>query len=158
MPRAYDALFGGLMPMAHANLDGASTTVIPNTDEGLKRGLEWLDHWLKSHDLGTEADDRALLVFEEIVTNIIRYGFDDTGEHAIHINARVDGGELRLTFDDDGHPFDPRSAPNFLRPDTLEREPVGGRGLVLVRRAARRLDYKRTRSGHNLLTVTLTRG
>ncbi len=146
------------MAKPQSNFDGASSAIIPSTHGGLKQGLEWLGHWLKGHDLGTEADDRALLVFEEIVTNIINYGFDDNREHTIQVNARMEGNDLTLTFDDDGRPFDPRNAPDYTRPDTLERAPIGGRGLVLVRRAARRLDYRRTEKGRNLLIVTLARG
>ena len=146
------------MSKLQSNLDGASTATIPNTHGGLKQGLEWLGRWLKGHEVGPEADDKAHLVFEEIVTNIIRYGFDDNREHPIEVGARMDADELTLTFDDDGRPFDPRSAPQFVRADALEMAPIGGRGLILVRRAARRLDYKRTEKGRNLLTVTLARG
>jgi anti-sigma regulatory factor (Ser/Thr protein kinase) len=146
------------MARAQFDLDDASSAIIPSTQAGLKRGLEWLSRWLKGHDLRTEADDRALLVFEEIVSNIINYGFDDHGEHAIEVNARIEGNDLTFTFEDDGRPFDPRSAPGFARPETLEGAPIGGRGLVLVRQVAQRLDYRRTGRGHNVLTVTLARG
>jgi anti-sigma regulatory factor (Ser/Thr protein kinase) len=143
------------MSKPQMNLDGASTATILNNHAGLKQGLEWLGAWLKEHAVGTETDDRAHLVFEEIVTNIIRYAFSDNSEHPIRIGARLNGGEVTLTFDDDGRPFDPRSAPPFPRPEKLEKAPIGGRGLMLVRRAARHVDYKRTEEGRNLLTVTL---
>jgi anti-sigma regulatory factor (Ser/Thr protein kinase) len=138
------------------DLDGASTATILNSHSGLIQGLEWLGAWLKSHAVKTETDDRAHLVFEEIVTNIIRYGFADNREHAIKVGARIEtGGDVTLTFDDDGRPFDPRSAPPFSKPEKLERAPIGGRGLMLVRRAARHLDYRRTDEGRNILSVTL---
>jgi serine/threonine-protein kinase RsbW len=143
------------MSKPQMNLDGAATATIPNNHAGLKLGLEWLGGWLKDRAVGQETDDRAHLVFEEIVTNIIRYGFNDNSEHPIRVGARLEKGEVTLIFDDSGRPFDPRSAPPFPRPDRLEKAPIGGRGLLLVRRAARHLDYKRTDEGRNLLTVTL---
>lgn len=138
--------------------DGASSAIIPNSLAGLTEGLEWLGRWLKSHAVASSADDRAHLVFEEVVTNIIRYGFSDSREHPIKIAARMDAEDMVLTFDDDGRPFDPREAPEYAHTNVLEKAPIGGRGLLLVRRAARKLDYVRTDEGRNLLTVTLARG
>jgi anti-sigma regulatory factor (Ser/Thr protein kinase) len=143
------------MSKPQAIADSAATATIANTHAGLKLGLEWLGAWLKHHAVGSDTDNRAHLVFEEIVTNIIRYGFSDGSEHAIKVGAHMDGGDVTLTFDDDGRPFDPRTAPPFARPDKLEKAPIGGRGLMLVRRAARHLDYTRTEDGRNLLSVTL---
>jgi anti-sigma regulatory factor (Ser/Thr protein kinase) len=97
------------------------------------------------------------LVFEEIVTNVIRYGFDDGGAHVIHAAARVAGDDLTLSFRDDGRPFDPRTAKELAPTYSLASASIGGRGLMLVRAAASRIDYERTSEGHNHLTVTLPR-
>ena len=59
---------------------------------GLKDGLNGLGAWLEQHKVGAETENRARLVFEEIVTNVIRYGFDDSGAHIIHATARVGDG------------------------------------------------------------------
>ncbi len=143
------------MAYLHSNLDAASTLTIANNHAGLKDGLAWLGAWLKRHGAGEKTNDRAHLVFEEIVTNIIRYAFSDNSEHPIAVGVRLEGGDVTLTFGDDGRPFDPRSEPSPPPPGSLEMAPIGGRGLLLVRRAARSLDYKRTKEGHNLLSVTL---
>ena len=65
----------------------------------------------------------------------------------------TDGGP----FDDDGQAFDPRKPPALQPTNSLAQASVGGRGLMLVRAAARRIDYERTLDGHNRLTVTLPR-
>jgi serine/threonine-protein kinase RsbW len=124
---------------------------------GLKQGLNGLGDWLESHKVRAETENRARLVFEEIVTNVIRYGFADNGAHVIYAAARLGGKELTLSFDDDGRSFDPRNAPGLAPNVSLARASVGGRGLILVRAAASRMDYERTSDGHNRLTVTLAR-
>jgi serine/threonine-protein kinase RsbW len=124
---------------------------------GLKRGLNGLGAWLESHGIDTESENRARLVFEEIVTNVIRYGFSDGSAHVIHAAARFGGEDLILSFDDDGRPFDPRTAPELAPNRSLAQASIGGRGLMLVRAAAIAIDYERTSEGRNRLAVTLPR-
>lgn len=124
---------------------------------GLKQGLNGLGAWLASHQCDTDTENRARLVFEEIVTNVIRYGFADGGVHTIRAIAQLDGGDLKLSFDDDGKSFDPTTAPLPAPDVSLAQASIGGRGLMLVRTAARHIDYERTKDGRNRLTVTLAR-
>jgi serine/threonine-protein kinase RsbW len=135
-----------------------SCVTIPNSLTGLKAGLDALKEWLTSASIGQQAEDRAFLVFEEIVTNIIRYGFDDAKEHPIDITFALGDGELTLTFDDDGRAFDPRAVPTPDLHRPLANAQIGGRGIYLVRKTAKRLDYQRTQKGRNRLTVAVPLG
>ncbi len=128
---------------------------IPSTLAGLKEGSEALSRWLDRWNMNEETSNRAHLVLDEIVTNIIRYAFDDKREHGIGISFRLAGNALTLSFDDDGRPFDPRSAPEPGKAGSLAKATIGGRGLLLVRKAAKRLDYERSPSGRNRLSVEL---
>ena len=134
---------------------GAANVTFPNSLAGLKQGLDALKEWLTLANVGQQAEDRAFLVFEEIVTNIIRYAFDDSKEHKVDVSFARNDGELTLIFDDGGRPFDPRvvPAPDLHRP--LASAPIGGRGIYLVRKTAKRLDYERTQRGRNRLTVVV---
>lgn len=134
---------------------GAANVTFPNSLAGLKQGLDALKEWLTLANVGQQAEDRAFLVFEEIVTNIIRYAFDNSKEHKIDVSFARNDGELTLIFDDGGRPFDPRvvPAPDLHRP--LASAPIGGRGIYLVRKTAKRLDYERTQRGRNRLTVVV---
>jgi anti-sigma regulatory factor (Ser/Thr protein kinase) len=134
---------------------GAGATTFPNSLAGLKTGLDGLRDWLAAANVGQQAEDRAFLVFEEIVTNIIRYAFDDAKEHAITVSFARSDSELTLIFEDDGRAFDPRKvpAPDLHRP--LAAAPIGGRGIYLVRKSAKRIDYERIGKGRNRLTVVV---
>jgi anti-sigma regulatory factor (Ser/Thr protein kinase) len=141
--------------MTQAKAANGSGVTFPNSLAGLKKGLDALKEWLTNATVGQQVEDRAFLVFEEIVTNIIRYGFDDSKEHLITVSFARSDSELTLIFDDDGRPFDPRKvpAPDLHRP--LAAAPIGGRGIYLVRKAAKRVDYERSPKGRNRLTVVV---
>ena len=130
---------------------------IPSTLAGLKEGAEALSNWLSRWRIGEETGNRAHLVYDEIVTNIIRYAFTDGREHQIGIGFGLQDDSLTLNFDDDGRPFDPRTAPEPMKAGSLAKATIGGRGLLLVRKAARRLDYERSAEGRNRLAVELAR-
>ncbi len=141
--------------MTQAKAADGSCVSLPNSRAGLTQGLDALKAWLTAANVGQQAEDRAFLVFEEIVTNIIRYGFDDSKEHKIDVSFARNDGEMTLTFDDGGRPFDPRGVPSPDLHRPLANAPIGGRGIYLVRKTAKRLDYERTPKGRNHLTVVV---
>jgi serine/threonine-protein kinase RsbW len=146
-----------LPPVDPPGQDGAHLAVASTLD-GLKEGSAALDAWLKRIGAGQDAENRAQLVFDEIVTNIIRYAFDDKAEHRIGLSFTVSGDALMLGFEDDGRDFDPRCVPEIIHASSLDKATIGGRGLHLVRKAARKVEYERTESGRNRLTVILAKG
>ena len=100
------------------------------------------------------ARHNAELVFEEVVSNVIRHGhapeiaFSLTCEPAAHV--------IILTFEDAGPPFDPLAQPLLTLPKSLAEAPLGGLGLLLVRKASSRLQYERTPAQTNRLIVTIS--
>jgi serine/threonine-protein kinase RsbW len=92
------------------------------------------------------------LAFDEITANIIRHG-SPTGEIKVQLEFRED--EIVLTFEDDGVPFDPREQPTPPVATSIENAPIGGLGLVLVRKISTRMDYERTADERNHLTLAI---
>jgi anti-sigma regulatory factor (Ser/Thr protein kinase) len=95
----------------------------------------------------------AELVFEEVVSNIIRHGHAPEIELSIACDA--DANTIDLTFEDAGPPFDPLERPLPTLPKSIEEAPLGGLGLLLVRKASTHLQYERTPAGKNRLTVKI---
>jgi anti-sigma regulatory factor (Ser/Thr protein kinase) len=93
------------------------------------------------------------LALEEMITNIVKYGYDDSEEHFIEVILEDTGaGELKLSLSDDGHEFNPLE---ILKPDTsskVDSRPVGGVGIHLTRSMVDRMEYARER-GRNLLRI-----
>ena len=99
--------------------------------------------------------NRAEVVFEEVVTNIVRHG--SAGERPGDIDVLVarHDGRLVLTFDDNGRPFNPLDRPAPAAPASLPEAPVGGLGILLVRKLSTDVRYERTADDRNRLIVTL---
>lgn len=93
------------------------------------------------------------LIFEEILTNIVKYGYDDEAEHLIDIDMVA--GKDAMTFEivDDGRPFNPlaKPAPDLGTP--LMERPIGGLGLHLVRSLTDSIHYL-AQGGNNILRFT----
>jgi anti-sigma regulatory factor (Ser/Thr protein kinase) len=92
------------------------------------------------------------LALEEIVTNVISYGYGDSADHRIGIRLRLRQEELTAEVEDDGRPFNPLESPepDFAKP--LEERPIGGLGIHLVRKVMSGLEYRRE-GGKNLLVM-----
>ena len=83
------------------------------------------------------------IVFDELLSNVISYGFDDDKAHAIDVDMEKSGKKVTVTIIDDGRPFDPLTVD---KPDTgsaLEDRDVGGLGVHLVRNLVADVTYER---------------
>jgi anti-sigma regulatory factor (Ser/Thr protein kinase) len=111
------------------------------------------ESWLAEHQVSFEAMYLASLAIEEVVTNCIKYGYDDAKDHTVDVTFSVADGALTIEVVDDGNPFNPLEAP---RPDlslAMEDRPIGGLGLHLLRELADQVSYER-RDGTNRLSLT----
>lgn len=95
------------------------------------------------------------LAAEEMISNIIKYGYDDRNRHEIAVETVYGGGEVTLTLRDDGHPFDPLhdAVEADLTQDIVAR-PVGGVGILLTRQLTRQMRYRRE-GRYNVLTMVI---
>ena len=93
------------------------------------------------------------LVLEELVTNIIFYGYEDKNIHEIMIAMNLDNNLINILLEDDGKAFDPLLAPE---PDinlTIEERKIGGLGIHFVRKIMDKMNYQRL-DNKNRLTLT----
>lgn len=87
---------------------------------------------------------------EEIVTNAVKYAFRKAKVHNIDVTASVNAKAAELVIENDGDVFDPTSVaePDINRP--LEKMPVGGLGIHLIRSLASGLEYRRENDRNRL--------
>jgi serine/threonine-protein kinase RsbW len=90
---------------------------------------------------------RLRLILEELVTNVATHAAAGPEPAVIELAAWWSPGRVRLRLTDHQAPFDPAGGP-LPEPDGTP----GGYGLLLVRAAADRLEY-RWRGGDNVTTV-----
>lgn len=118
---------------------------------------EAVSRWLANRHAPPAADYLANLAIEELITNCIKYGYDDAGEHIIEIELKLAANELVLTVTDDGHPFNPLELPETDTSLPVEEQPIGGLGIHLLRKMSDRIEYARV-AGKNRLTVRKSLG
>lgn len=97
----------------------------------------------------------ADLVIEELVTNTIKYGYDDERPHCIQAAVDFADDQLIVEVRDDGREFDPLARE---RPDTTltaEERGIGGLGIHLVCEMSDSVRYER-RDGWNVVTARKT--
>ena len=124
----------------------------PATVAGLGDAAARLRGLLDAQNIEGDVRYNVELVFEEIAANIMRHALP-TGD--VDLSIWFDPTEILLVFEDDGMPFDPRQHPDPVEPTSLDDAPLGGLGLVLVKRVVTRIDYERTAENHNRLTLAL---
>lgn len=83
------------------------------------------------------------LALEEVLSNVIRHGYQDGDRHEIALLLRVGECGVELEVVDDGREFDPVTAPEpELDLPLVERQP-GGLGIHLLRAFVSEIRYER---------------
>ncbi|QJB55664.1 ATP-binding protein [Pseudodesulfovibrio sp. zrk46] len=95
------------------------------------------------------------LVLDELVTNIIDYGYADFDEHPIDVTIGYDDPIITIRLVDDAEPFNILEAPEPELDKPLEERDrqIGGMGVHLVKNMVKHIDYQR-KDGKNILTLT----
>jgi anti-sigma regulatory factor (Ser/Thr protein kinase) len=145
----YDAFitFCPVMPMPDE-----LTLQIKTTFAAVHSANEAASQWLAERHAPGNIQYLANLVIEELVTNCIKYGYEDHGEHDVEVRVQLSANELAVIVTDDGNPFNPLElpAPDLQAP--VADRPIGGLGIHLLRQMSDRMDYVRA-DGKNQVTV-----
>ena len=131
------------------------TLHVRNSLTAMTDAIEVAARCLAERQAPPAADYFASLAIEELVTNCIKYGYDDAREHRIEIELKYAAAELTLTVTDDARRFNPLELPE---PDInlpVEERSVGGLGIHLLRKMSDRIEYA-WENGHNRLTLHKT--
>ncbi len=98
---------------------------------------------------------KLTLVLDELVTNIISYGYADFDEHPIDVGINLDKGIVTIRIEDDSEPFNILEAPEPELETPLEERdrPIGGMGIHLVKNMVDKIEYSRE-DGKNVLLLT----
>ena len=92
------------------------------------------------------------LAMEEIVSNIISYGYTDDAVHWIKIAILHEQGILIIRLEDDGIPFNPLWAQEPDCECPVEERKVGNLGIHLCKKVMDEMIYERC-GNKNILTL-----
>jgi serine/threonine-protein kinase RsbW len=107
---------------------------------------------------GIAADEaaRILILLEELLTNLMKYGYPDRAEPGqAEIVLELKGSRLEIEFIDDGCAFDPFAVAPPDLDEPLEARPVGGLGLHILRSLTDEARYER-RNETNVIRLSRT--
>jgi serine/threonine-protein kinase RsbW len=142
--------------MAGRQMSDAIDLTIPNVLEDLAQVHGPVRTLLESHAVGERAAYTVKLVLEEMVSNVIRHGYDDAGGHEIGVRVAVAPEAVTVRIVDDARPFDPLDAPRPKCPGRIEDIRAGGLGIHMVREMVDDLTYQR-HEGRNIVEARIGR-
>jgi serine/threonine-protein kinase RsbW len=126
--------------------DGKLKLVLNNTLAAVEDGRSEMVRFLGSLD--SMVQNRLEVLFEELVTNIIRHGFARNSGQSIHVQVERGADAIKLIFEDDGVPFDPTDVDVPTRVSNTQPERLGGLGIPLIVKFARSLSYEQLSPSH----------
>jgi len=107
--------------------------------------------FLESNNASPDVVFAASLAIEEIVTNIIKYGYDDALKNEITVRLALLENMLEIEICDDGEEFNPFNQPE---PDVSSgARQIGGLGIHFVRNMLDNYSYER-RDGRNIVKLS----
>jgi serine/threonine-protein kinase RsbW len=92
------------------------------------------------------------VALDEVLNNIISYGFEPGEESELLIRVSVRGREIVAEIEDAGRPFDPLQAPPPDMSGSLRERKVGGLGIHFVKQLMDDVTYARV-AGRNRLRL-----
>ena len=123
---------------------------LSNKTSECNRLFEFLANNLQQLPVTKEFRHDLKLVSEELLANIIKYGYDQHSDEKIDIELAVDKNSVRLTFTDSARAFNPLERND---PDILNDLSEGGMGILLVKSLTDEQSYMRD-NDLNVFTVT----
>jgi len=128
------------------------SVVVVNQRREIARLARLFDEFRETCGLSEDDSTQIHLMLDEVVSNVIKYGYDDGLEHQIHVDVAVDGNHVTIRVEDDGKPFNPLNAPHPNLDAPIEQRPIGGLGVYIVKTVADSVDYRRD-AGRNVVTM-----
>lgn len=114
---------------------------------------EALERFCQEHGISAEVCGRVKLALEEIVVNVITYGYRLAPGRVVEVRLELADDTLTATVADDAAPFDPLQAPAPDLTAPLQERQVGGLGIHLARRLMDDVVYRRD-GNRNILVLT----
>ncbi len=131
------------VPQAGGESNRIDVTITNDLSE-LERLATVVDTFVSQRQLPSRLAFNLNLSLDELITNIVSYGFSDSDAHDILISLRIDEGCLITEIIDDANEYDPfAQAPEPDLDLELDDRPIGGLGVYLVKEFMSRTQYER---------------
>jgi anti-sigma regulatory factor (Ser/Thr protein kinase) len=130
-----------------------SRLVVRADSAAMRQVGDFVAAFVKERGIAAGEAHRILILLEELLTNLIKYGYPDRSKLGrAEIALALDGTRLEIEFVDDGCAFDPFAAPQPNLDQPLEERPIGGLGIHLLRSLSDETFYER-RNENNVIRL-----
>jgi len=134
---------------------------VPGTLDSLEAIADYVMDNAVEAGLNKKASYKLRLAVDEIVTNIILYGYEEANlQGVLHLHATIDSQTLTILVEDTGQSFDPsEKLPEELEKieQSIEKRPIGGLGIYLAFQGVDNFKYKRVGDrNRNIFVVNRT--
>jgi len=135
------------------------SVALHNQRSELTRLADLVERFGAEHHLSPDDVTNVNLVLDEVVSNVMRHGFQsrDGQDPVIDVSLAIDGLVLTVAVTDNGIAFDPRSRPAPDLDLPIEQRPIGGLGIHIVKALSETIEYSR-HGDRNRLTMTMRVG
>ena len=132
----------------------AALVVDAEIDE-LSRVNDFLHSELDRRLCPTRVQNQLDIAVEELFVNVCNYayeGSDESGTVRVQRTYCSDPPSITVDFIDSGVAFDPLAKPDAVTPGRIEDVPIGGLGILMVKKCVDEFTYERT-DGFNVVTI-----
>lgn len=117
----------------------AAEITIENRTAEIARVLDLIESFAEGHRIASRVATAIAVSVDELLSNMIRHGYQMRDGGRITIALSVDADKLCARIEDDGNPFDPTRAAPASPP--ASKSTIGGYGLTLVGALVDELSY-----------------
>lgn len=107
------------------------------------------ESYFEETELPMRVSMKLLIAIDEIVTNIYSY----SGASRFSVEIECPANSVKMTFRDNGTPFDPTEQESVDITLSAEERQIGGLGILMVRKSMDSFEY-RYENNQNVLTIS----
>jgi anti-sigma regulatory factor (Ser/Thr protein kinase) len=139
------------------------------SEKEYEEAMQWLSECLKKLGCPQESQYKLTVAFDEMFMNVASYAYpkpeeaphrtiqsygEASHEKPLLVSVKGHGGQILLTLEDRGRPFDPfdREEPDVHAP--LEERQIGGLGIFMTKRLMDMVSYE-YRDGKNIVCLVI---
>ncbi len=126
---------------------------IEATPENVDRAVEAVDEILEECGCKKSVRMEIEVAVDELFSNIAHYAYHpEKGYATVRVDVVKDPLSANITFIDSGRPYNPLSNADPDTTQSIEDRPIGGMGILIVKKSMDAVDYE-YKDGKNILTI-----
>ena len=129
------------------------TVRITNQRDQVDTVRKFFDEYSEENKLTEKTVHDIQMALDELLTNIVNYGYEDSDEHKIDVRFGINDDAVRVEIIDDSKPYNILEQENPDISLSVEDKPIGGLGIFLIKKLMSNVDYY-TKEGKNHLVMT----